>query len=225
MLCPHPGLSTLCSFFLEPVLAQAVLAQVPQAVSVEAGFSCCRVLLLLADPFVQVGARPWPGWGVQPFSWKHQDREHDGRGRGASGAETAQGNLCQFLAVRNSRPAGLSSDRARLLFALMLLQFSLSHPPTHEPSLFQESGVGQCPLAPSPALPAHAHGAAFPASSMASTTSAGSIGRVPLNSLSKEISEPPAAFPAAPAPLVQPCAPLAAARGGMSLVLPGVFET
>lgn len=45
---------------------------------------------------------PGQAGGVQPFCWKHQDREDNGGGRGAAGAEAARGNLSQFLTVRNS---------------------------------------------------------------------------------------------------------------------------
>lgn len=100
----------------------------------------------------------------------------------------------------------------------MLLEFSRSHPPTHEPSPFQESGVSHCPLAPSPALPTHC----FPCF-LHGKQSLCWLPWAVLNSLSKEILEPPAAFPVAPAPCF--CCPTAAARGRMSSVLPGVFET
>lgn len=167
-------------------------------------------------PCVQVGAQARPGQGCPALPLARMEE-----------AEAAQGNLCQLLTVRI--PAGLSPDRVRLLFALMLLEFSLSHPATPEPSPFQESGLGPSPLAPSPALLTHTE-----LLSLLSLISLLSLlpprhtrplpalpGRVQSNSLSKEILEPPAAFPAAAALLAQPRAPTAAARAGTSSVPPG----
>lgn len=166
----------------------------------------CWVLLLGADPLVQVGA-PGQTGGVQGVPQG-----------GARGAEAAWENLCQFLTVRNSSWA--LTDRVRLLFALMLLEFSFPHAPTHELSPFQESSVSHCCLALSPALLL----SAFPASSVANTTSAGSTGHVYVHLPSKGnpgatccISCSPSS--AGPALLSHGCS-----RGGIGSVLLGVFE-
>lgn len=156
ILCPQSEKSGVSSsrafhtlfFFPGHVLGQAVLAQVPQAGFLEAGCSCCWVLLLLEDPH-----GPGQAGGIQPFCWGHQDREEDGGGREAPRAEAAQGNLCHFLTLRNSSwalprqgEAALCPDAAGVL----------TLPPTHESSLLSRK-VGwaiPCLLAPRPALSA-----------------------------------------------------------------------
>lgn len=178
-----------------------------------AGFSCWWPI-----PLSRWEPGPGQAGGVQSFCWKHQDREGSGGGRGATGAGALGVTCASSSQVRNSSRALPRQGEAALCpDAAGVLLLSSTHPRALS---FPGKQGGPLPAGTEPSSPHSLLSLLPPRQTRPLLAPLGCV-KLPF----KGNLGTTCCISCSPCSLLQLCSPMAAARGRISSVLPGVFET